>query len=141
MARVSSDCITAFTNLKMGKSHDSYLTFAFTDGGLCEISSVGPQGAGYEEFVASLPADQARFAVVAVKYETSGGGHREKLIFVNWIPGECHRTQKMMYAMFGNVVRSAMTGIHCVVQANSRSDLDWSEVRARVARFELDKAV
>jgi hypothetical protein len=29
-----------------------------------------------------------------------------------------------------------LTGIHCKMQANSRDDLEWSEVLQRVSRFE-----
>jgi hypothetical protein len=42
----------------------------------------------------------------------------------------------MGYAMFARSLRAVFQGIHCTIQANDMGDLQWSEVLARVSRFE-----
>ena len=58
---------------------------------------------------------------------------------VQWIPSTCKGSEKMSYAMFSNTVKSSLTGIHCVVQACNKSDLDKEVVLQRVSRYERDQ--
>ena len=128
--------------------------------GCIHVAHTSSADATFDDFVAALSDTQACWGVVGVSYTLHDGGHRSKLVLVNWIPGGCPRTQKMQYAMFTGALPAALTGahtpipfysiflrtslthpcmyagIHCKMQANSRDDLEWSEVLQRVSRFE-----
>ena len=45
----------------------------------------------------------------------------------------------MQYAMFSNTVKQSLTGIHCLVQACGKEELDYEVVLQRVSRFERDQ--
>jgi hypothetical protein len=80
--------------------------------GCIHVAHTSSADATFDDFVAALSDTQACWGVVGVSYTLHDGGHRSKLVLVNWIPGGCPRTQKMQYAMFTGALPAALTGAH-----------------------------
>jgi hypothetical protein len=75
------------------------------------------------------------------RFKTTDGGMRSKLVLIQWIPSQSPAREKMGYAMWTNVVRTGLQGIHSVLQACNLADLDYNEVLQRISRFERDPVV
>jgi hypothetical protein len=139
MAKVDQEAIQAFNDFKLGKGvagSSTYLHFRMQSGGNIQLQRASEPHATFDDFVNSLSETEACWAIVGIQFQMQGGAQRSKLVFVNWIPGTCPPKEKMSYAMFVGALTSSLTGIHCKMQANSRADLEWTEVLQRASRFE-----
>ena len=104
-------------------------------------STEGPLSA----MVAKLPADDYRWALVNVQFETTGGGKRSKMTLVTWVPDSIARGSaretvkaKSLGVMYTKLLKKEMDGVVCFIQANDYDDISEQEVLERVSKFERD---
>ena len=94
------------------------------------IESEGDKEKTYEDFIAAIPTDQPRYAVVDVAYETDDGRPQEKIVFFLWAPDSCGVKDKMLYASSKDALRKKLNGIHREIQANDADEMEKDSVIA-----------
>merc|ERR1719465_112816 len=93
------------------------------------IDAEGDASKTFADFVAALPEDQPRYALVEVDYKTDDGRDQSKLTFVYWSPDDKTSVkEKMLYASTKDTLKKKFTGIMKEVQANDLGDLEWKDV-------------
>jgi len=96
------------------------------------VDKTAPPNSTYDDFVASLPTNDCRYAVYDFEYQAEDGGTRNKIMFVVWAPDSAKIKAKMLYASSKDAVRKKLVGVGVEVQATDRSEIDHSSVLAKV---------
>jgi hypothetical protein len=138
MARVADSTISAFQDFKI-RSNVDYLIMRLGSNNEIQVSKSGNDAKTWEEFSRKFHEDEACWGVFNLKYDTKTGGQRNKLVLVQWIPSTCPKKDKMQYAMWTNIIKPSLVGIHCTVQACSVEDLSIDNTLQRATRFERDE--
>ncbi|XP_066296331.1 uncharacterized protein [Branchiostoma lanceolatum] len=130
--KVSSDVVTAFEDLK---THHKYkcVTFRVSDDETQIIVETKVQDMTWDEFQASLPGDQPRWAVYDFDYKNKEGHDRSKVIMVKWCPdGGVKVKAKMIHSSSSDALIKKCKGITKPIQASDRGDLNFDEVRDHI---------
>jgi len=75
-----------------------------------------------------------RYAVFDVAYEVEGGGKRNKIAFITWIPNDASIRPKMLYSTSKEALKRSLNGFHADIQAMDEEDLEWENVLKRVKK-------
>lgn len=138
MAHVSGDSIREFQEWKLGKG-GNFIQLELQKGGDISITKVGETKISWEDFVNQMEENKPCYAFFHFKYETKSGGKRCKTTMIQWIPSLSKPQEKMSYAMWSKTVKDALPGIHSVIQACNKEDLDYQKVLEKVSRYEMDQ--
>ena len=129
---VDDAVVHAFNQLKMGH-YLRYAIFKISDDfSRIEVSSTA-ETATYDEFCASLPANDCRYGVYDFEYEVDGG-KRNKIVLFVWAPDSAKIKNKMLYASSKDNLKKMMVGIGSEVQATDASEIDYQVVLEKVTR-------
>ena len=94
MATIHESVMQEFDDMKFGKgARPRFILLRMGDGGVCQITHRSAPDATYEEFQHALSETEACFAVVGIQFQLPSGAHRSKLVWFNWIPALCPRTE------------------------------------------------
>eukprot|EP00050_Salpingoeca_kvevrii_P005458 m.283097 g.283097 ORF g.283097 m.283097 type:complete len:146 (-) comp11117_c1_seq2:168-605(-) len=135
--QVDADCHARYQELRTTRTGPKFVLFKI-DNTHCVVDYASESTATFDDFLAALPANEARWAILTINFETVSGGRRSKVVFVSWIPSASSRVDKMSYAMFQGTLKRALTGVQCSLQAHDLSDLEPEVVLEHAARFERD---
>lgn len=84
--------------------------------------------ASYSDFLAELPADDCRYAVLKFDYDAGSDGTRSKIVFFMWAPDTSKTKSKMMYAGSKDSIKKALQGIQIEIQGTDASEVSEEEV-------------
>lgn len=124
---VVEECIEVFNNMKLGKEKQRYVIYKIEDEKIV-IECKEDKTATYSDFVAKLPQNEPRYAVVDFEYKTDDGRPQAKLLFVLWSPDESPIKKKMVYASSKDNLKRKLVGVAKELQANDPSEVDEAEV-------------
>mmetsp|Transcript_122507 Transcript_122507/g.352030 ORF Transcript_122507/g.352030 Transcript_122507/m.352030 type:complete len:137 (+) Transcript_122507:90-500(+) len=125
---VASACVDIFNQIKMKKDL-RYVTFKIEDGKEIVVDCSGPPDENWDDFVAKLPEEEPRYALVDVPFENKQGVQTSKLTFVAWSPDDKTTVkQRMVYASSKKAIKDKFVGVMKEVQANDMSDLAWDDI-------------
>lgn len=80
---VSSDCLEAYQQLKLGKKL-KYIIFNLSPDYKEILVQKTSESASYDDFLAELPAAECRYAIYDFEYEKGDDGKRSKICFFTW---------------------------------------------------------
>lgn len=89
----------------------------------------------------SLPADEARAAVLVFTYRTVSGGLRAKTVFVSYVPDSLPvKTRMLSVATSGGLAKALgkINAFHSLFHAGDHDTLAVDDMLKRVSKFELD---
>ncbi|KAG1314535.1 hypothetical protein G6F64_001391 [Rhizopus arrhizus] len=127
--RTNPECLQKYQELKLGKTL-KYIIYKLN--GLQKPTTV--QNATYDEFLASLPENEPRYAVYDFDYEKSEGGQRNKIVFYSWNPDTSMIRHKMVYASSKISLRKQMDGVGIEIQGTDASEVDYESVLEKAQR-------
>lgn len=128
---VDEACITHFTDLKKKRAF-RFLTFQIdAEGQKVVCVDQGAREKTYDDFVASLPADDCRYGVYDHDWEDSEGCKKSKIGFFAWSPDTCKVRFKMLYAASKDNFRRQLDGVGFEIQATDKDEVDIKEVKAK----------
>ncbi|KAF2128599.1 hypothetical protein P153DRAFT_40935 [Dothidotthia symphoricarpi CBS 119687] len=137
---VSPECITAFNELKLGKS-TKWIIYKISDDWkeivLEESSKESDYNVFREKLLSAKSKDRrgkegmgGRYAVYDVEYELANGeGSRSKITFISWTPDDMSIHPKMMYSSSKEAIKRALNGLAADIQANDADDIEWENVK------------
>jgi len=125
---VDEAIISEFNDFKL-RSKYRYMVFGVTsDNKSITLLKAAEPTATYADFLAELPADDCRYAVLKFDYDAGSDGNRSKLIFYMWTPETSKIKSKMMYAGSKDSIKKALQGIQIEIQGTDASEVSEEEV-------------
>ncbi|RYR66533.1 hypothetical protein Ahy_A03g012545 isoform C [Arachis hypogaea] len=126
---VEDECKFRFLELKAKRIY-RYIVFKI-DGQQVVVEKLGGAGDSYDDFMASLPADECRYAVYDFDFTTDENCQKSKIFFIAWSPDSSKVRMKMVYASSKDRFKRELDGIQVELQATDPSEMSLDIVKAR----------
>uniref|UniRef100_A0A0E0EB77 ADF-H domain-containing protein n=1 Tax=Oryza meridionalis TaxID=40149 RepID=A0A0E0EB77_9ORYZ len=128
---VNDECKFKFQELKARRGF-RFIVFKIDDKAMeIKVERLGQTAEGYEDFAATLPADECRYAVYDLDFVTDENCQKSKIFFFSWSPDTARTRSKMLYASSKDRFRRELDGIQCEIQATDPSEMSLDIIRAR----------
>ncbi|KAF2669005.1 hypothetical protein BT63DRAFT_387277 [Microthyrium microscopicum] len=140
---VAPECITAFNELKLGKSL-KWIIYTISDDWKEIVVEEKSDNADYaifrEKLLNAKSKDRkgkegigGRYAVYDFEYELENGeGLRNKITFITWCPDDAPQYPRMMYSSSKEALKRSLNGLAADIQANDADDIEYDEIKSRV---------
>ncbi|XP_039032553.1 actin-depolymerizing factor-like [Hibiscus syriacus] len=121
----------AFMELKRKKIY-RYLVFRIDEKEReVVVEKIGNPAETYDDFTASLPENDCRYAVYDFNFVTSDNCRKSKIFFIAWSPSSSRIRAKMLYATSKHGLRRELDGIHYEIQATDPTEMDLEVLKER----------
>lgn len=128
---VHDDCKLRFLELKAKRTY-RFVVFKIEEKQKqVVVEKVGEPTESYDEFAASLPADECRYAVYDFDFVTSENCQKSKIFFIAWCPDTARVRSKMIYASSKDRFKRELDGIQVELQATDPTEMDLDVIRSR----------
>ncbi|CAN6472284.1 unnamed protein product [Victoria cruziana] len=128
---VSDDCKLKFLELKARRIY-RYIVFKIEEKHKQVIvEKLGEPNQSYEDFAASLPADECRYAVYDFDFVTEENCQKSKIFFIAWSPDTSRVRSKMLYASSKDRFKRELDGIQVELQATDPTEMGLDVIRGR----------
>ncbi|KAH1089242.1 hypothetical protein J1N35_016499 [Gossypium stocksii] len=97
------------------------------------VEKTGGPSENYDDFTASLPETDCRYAVYDVDFVTSENCQKSKIFFIAWSPSVSRIRAKMLYATSKERFIRELEGIHYEIQATDPTEMDLELIRGRAS--------
>uniref|UniRef100_A0A0E0Q6V5 ADF-H domain-containing protein n=1 Tax=Oryza rufipogon TaxID=4529 RepID=A0A0E0Q6V5_ORYRU len=98
------------------------------------VEKTGAPWESYDDFTASLPADDCWYAVYDLDFVSDDNCRKSKIFFISWSPSLSCIRAKTIYAVSRNHFRHELDGVHFEIQATDPDDMDLEVLRGRANR-------
>lgn len=95
------------------------------------VEKVGGPDETYEDFTASIPANECRYAVYDFDFTTDENCQKSKIYFIAWSPDSSRIRSKMLYASSKDRFKRELDGIQVELQATDPSEMSFDIIKAR----------
>ncbi|KAK7267364.1 hypothetical protein RIF29_20034 [Crotalaria pallida] len=95
------------------------------------VEKTGGPAESYDDFAASLPENDCRYAVYDFDFVTSENCQKSKIFFIAWSPSTSRIRSKMLYATSKDRFRRELDGVHYEIQATDPTEMDLEVIRDR----------
>ncbi|KAI8814239.1 hypothetical protein BJ742DRAFT_786893 [Cladochytrium replicatum] len=131
---VVNDALSLFEDMKLRRKY-SWIVYKIDDGKIVpeKYAEPGTPEASYDSFAQLFPAEEGRYGVFDLEYQTAEDGVRNKLIFIMWAPNSAKIKFRMLYASSKQALRDRLQGIHAEVQCTELSEIAFESVFENVA--------
>ncbi|CAK9169495.1 unnamed protein product [Ilex paraguariensis] len=126
---VLDDCKLKFLELKAKRNY-RFIIFKI-EGQEVVVEKLGSPAESYEDFTASLPADECRYAVFDFDFITDENCQKSKIFFIAWSPDTSRVRMKMVYASSKDRFKRELDGIQVELQATDPSEMSLDIVKSR----------
>ncbi|CAL5407827.1 unnamed protein product [Camellia sinensis] len=126
---VEDDCKLKFFELKTKRNY-RFIIFKI-EGQNVAVEKLGSPEESYEDFTASLPADECRYAVFDFDFITDENCQKSKIFFIAWSPDTSKVRMKMVYASSKDRFKRELDGIQVELQATDPSEMSFDIIKAR----------
>ncbi|XP_019445297.1 PREDICTED: actin-depolymerizing factor 7-like [Lupinus angustifolius] len=126
---VQDECKLKFQELKAKRSH-RFIVFKIEQQQIV-VEKVGDSSESYDDFQASLPADECRYAVYDFDFVTDENCQKSKIFFTAWSPENSRVRMKMVYASSKDRFKRELDGIQFELQATDPSEMSLDIVKER----------
>ncbi|WVZ86681.1 hypothetical protein U9M48_033430 [Paspalum notatum var. saurae] len=128
---VSDECKLKFQDLKSKRSF-RFITFKIDEQTQqVVVDRLGQPGDTYDDFTASMPEKECRYAVFDFDFTTDENCQKSKIFFISWSPDTSRVRSKMLYASSKDRFKRELDGIQLELQATDPSEMSMDIVKAR----------
>ncbi|KAH7859268.1 hypothetical protein Vadar_033899 [Vaccinium darrowii] len=121
---VADHCKSTYLELQRKKVH-RYVIFKIDEKKKeVVVEKTGGPAESYDDFTASLPENDCRYAVYDYDFVTSENCQKSKIFFFAWSPSVSRIRAKMLYATSKERFRREFEGIHYEIQATDPTEMD-----------------
>ncbi|KAL7214288.1 hypothetical protein ACSBR1_026660 [Camellia fascicularis] len=103
---------------------------ACSNGQNVAVEKLGSPEESYEDFTASLPADECRYAVFDFDFITDENCQKSKIFFIAWSPDTSKVRMKMVCASSKDRFKRELDGIQVELQATDQSEMSIDIISA-----------
>ncbi|EAS00689.1 cofilin/tropomyosin-type actin-binding protein (macronuclear) [Tetrahymena thermophila SB210] len=129
--QVADDCLQQFQAMKMEKKH-RYIIFHTKNNKTIEIEKIGARDETYQQFVDSLPQNDARFCVFDYDKKFDDGRVTSKIIYFFWCPDTAPVKVKMVSATTNSFFQNKIQGFAINLQCNDLGSFDTEELEKKI---------
>ncbi|XP_061369524.1 actin-depolymerizing factor 7 isoform X1 [Gastrolobium bilobum] len=126
---VADDCKLKFLELKAKRNY-RFIVFKI-DNQEVVVEKLGSPEETYEDFTASLPPNECRYAVFDFDFITNENIQKSKIFFIAWSPDTSRVRQKMVYASSKDRFKRELDGIQVELQATDPSEMSFDIIKSR----------
>ncbi|KAE8736433.1 Actin-depolymerizing factor 1 [Hibiscus syriacus] len=126
---VDDECKLKFLELKAKRNY-RYIIFKIHEQQVV-VDKAGNPTSTYEEFTASLPSDECRYAVFDFDFTTDENCQKSKIFFIAWSPDTSRVRSKMVYASSKDRFKRELDGIQVELQATDPSEMSFDIIKGR----------
>ncbi|KAE9617365.1 putative ADF/Cofilin, ADF-H/Gelsolin-like domain-containing protein [Lupinus albus] len=126
---VSDECKLKFQELKAKRNY-RFIVFKI-DNQEVVVDKVGNPEETYDDFTASLPPDECRYAVFDFDFTTTENVQKSKIYFIAWSPDTSKVRHKMVYASSKDRFKRELDGIQVELQATDPSEMSIDIIKSR----------
>ncbi|KAK7406143.1 hypothetical protein VNO78_07763 [Psophocarpus tetragonolobus] len=126
---VHDECKLRFQELKARRIY-RFITFKIEQQQVL-VDKIGGPTESYDDFQASLPANECRYAVYDFDFTTDENCQKSKIFFIAWSPDTSRVRMKMVYASSKDRFKRELDGIQVELQATDPSEMSLDIVKAR----------
>ncbi|ESR38011.1 actin-depolymerizing factor 4 [Citrus sinensis] len=120
---VHDDCKLKFLELKAKRTY-RFIVFKIEEKQKQVIvEKLGEPTQTYEDFAASLPAEECRYAVYDYDFVTAENCQKSRIFFIAWSPDTARVRSKMIYASSKDRFKRELDGIQVELQATDPSEM------------------
>ncbi|KAK8685047.1 hypothetical protein V6N13_041058 [Hibiscus sabdariffa] len=128
---VNDNCKAKFLELKAKRNY-RYIIFRIEDASQqVVVDKLGEPNDKYEDLIASLPANECRYAVFDLDFTTTENCQKSKIVFIAWAPDIARVRSKMVYASSKDRFRKELDGVQVELQATDLSEMSYDIVKER----------
>ncbi|GLT67836.1 hypothetical protein SLA2020_401150 [Shorea laevis] len=128
---VNDDCKLKFQELKAKRSY-RFIVFKIEEKiQKVVVEKLGDPSESYDDFTASLPPNECRYAVYDFDFTTNENCQKSKIFFVAWAPDTSKVRSKMLYASSKDRFRRELDGVQVELQATDPSEMSLDIVKLR----------
>ncbi|URD78657.1 hypothetical protein MUK42_02966 [Musa troglodytarum] len=128
---VNDECKLMFLDLKTKRNY-RFIIFKIDERiQQVTVEKLGQPEETYDDFTASLPADECRYAVFDFDFVTDENCQKSKIFFISWAPDTSRVRSKMLYASSKDRFKRELDGIQVELQATDPSEMSIDIVKAR----------
>ncbi|KAK4273046.1 hypothetical protein QN277_021517 [Acacia crassicarpa] len=95
------------------------------------VEKTGSPAQNYDDFTASLPENDCRYAIYDFDFVTPENCQKSKIFFIAWSPSTSRIRSKMLYATSKDRFRRELDGVHFEIQATDPTEMDLEVLRER----------
>ncbi|WZY80999.1 hypothetical protein YC2023_027383 [Brassica napus] len=129
---VHDDCKLRFLELKAKRTHRFIVYKIEEKQKQVVVEKVGEPILSYEDFAASLPAEECRYAIYDFDFVTTENCQKSKIFFIAWCPDVAKVRSKMIYASSKDRFKRELDGIQVELQATDPTEMDLDVFKSRV---------
>ncbi|OMO97853.1 Actin-binding, cofilin/tropomyosin type [Corchorus olitorius] len=126
---VQDECKLKFLELK-AKRNFRFITFKIQAQQVV-VDKLGSPEETYDDFQATLPANECRYAVFDFDFTTDENCQKSKIFFIAWAPDTSKVREKMVYASSKDRFKRELDGIQVELQATDPSEMSFDIIKAR----------
>ncbi|CAK9319058.1 unnamed protein product [Citrullus colocynthis] len=128
---VHDECKLKFLDLKAKRKY-RFIVFKIEEKiQQVTVEKVGGPDETYEDFTASIPANECRYAVYDFDFTTDENCQKSKIYFIAWSPDSSRIRSKMLYASSKDRFKRELDGIQVELQATDPSEMSFDIIKAR----------
>uniref|UniRef100_A0A2P2LKM9 Uncharacterized protein MANES_08G078500 n=2 Tax=Rhizophora mucronata TaxID=61149 RepID=A0A2P2LKM9_RHIMU len=128
---VHDDCKLKFLELKAKRTY-RYIIFKIEEKlKQVIVEKMGEPTQSYEDFTASLPADECRYAVYDFDFLTTENVPKSRIFFIAWSPDTSRVRSKMIYASSKDRFKRELDGIQVELQATDPTEMGLDVFKSR----------
>ncbi|XP_043723158.1 actin-depolymerizing factor 10 [Telopea speciosissima] len=128
---VNDECKLKFLELKAKRNY-RFIVFKIEEKiQQVMVEKLGEPDESYEDFSASLPADECRYAVYDFDFTTDENCQKSKIFFIAWSPDTSRVRSKMLYASSKDRFKRELDGIQVELQATDPSEMSMDIIKGR----------
>ncbi|KZT56333.1 actin depolymerizing protein [Calocera cornea HHB12733] len=128
---VSDECVAKFEELRLGKVL-KYIILEVAPNLQEIIVGKTSQDADYDKFLEDLPENECKWAIYDFAFEVDGGGKRNKIVLISWVPDDAKVKQKMIYASSKEALKRKLQSGAIAAEVQGT---DYSEVAYEIGMF------
>ncbi|KAG4907903.1 hypothetical protein AAZX31_10G222800 [Glycine max] len=126
---VIDECKLKFLELKAKRNY-RFIVFKIENYEVV-VEKLGSPEETYDDFSASLPANECRYAVFDFDFTTNENCQKSKIFFIAWAPDTSKVREKMVYASSKDKFKRELDGIQVELQATDPSEMSFDIIKAR----------
>ncbi|KAK4773394.1 hypothetical protein SAY87_028413 [Trapa incisa] len=130
---VHDDCKMRFLELK-AKRKFRFIVFKIEEKQKhVVVDKVGGPAQSYDDFAASLPANECRYAVYDFDFVTKENCQKSRIFFIAWSPDTSRVRSKMIYASSKERFKRELDGIQVELQATDPTEMGLDVIQSRAS--------
>ncbi|KAK3226405.1 hypothetical protein Dsin_006267 [Dipteronia sinensis] len=128
---VHDDCKLKFLELKAKRTYRFIVYKIEEKQKQVIVEKLGEPAESYEDFSASLPADECRYCVYDFDFVTAENCQKSKIFFIAWSPDTARVRSKMIYASSKDRFKRELDGIQVELQATDPTEMGLDVIKSR----------